>query len=550
MFYFRPMKKISITLLVFISLIRFASAHNKCIVLSYPFQKNANDATSAGVNGTVYNANLTQDRNGADSSAYFFNGSNAYIDLGNHYLLKRYLTDFTISAWIYLKQYSAGERSVILSNRDTSHIGSGISIGGALQNTGKLQLEIQGRANNSLAISNTVLELNQWYFITVTYTFIGNDMNVAKIYINGRLESTTVVEDVLEPVVTPTYIGFEPSQKTDVLSHFNGNIDEVFMYHCVLSDLQVLENFYPCKFLASYPFITDADDVSPNEIAGTAYEVTLTDSRDGSPNNAYIFDGTSSYIDLGNNPLLKRYATDFSISAWIYLNQYSVDERSVILSNRDTNNSGSGISIGGILQNRGRVQLEIQSGADMSMALSNTVLELKQWYMITATYSYQGGNINTAKIYVNGMLESSTLVKDIQDPLVTPTFIGFEPISIKNTLNHFDGIIDEVNLYGCVLPDQQVLDFYVPVFPTATVAPAASDYLVIYPNPGNGTCTIRSSVEGEYFLMNGLGQTIQKFNLGTSTDFTMYLENLDNGIYFIASETDHRMIRQKVLVAK
>ncbi len=46
------------------------------LVLYYPFDGNANDASGNGNNGTVEGATLTTDRFGNPNSAYYFNGVN------------------------------------------------------------------------------------------------------------------------------------------------------------------------------------------------------------------------------------------------------------------------------------------------------------------------------------------------------------------------------------------------------------------------------------------------------------------------------------------
>jgi hypothetical protein len=69
------------------------------LVAYYPFSGNANDVTGNGNNGTAYNATLTTDRFDNTNQAYAFNGTNAYIQVGDLPDL-RITNSLTMSAWI------------------------------------------------------------------------------------------------------------------------------------------------------------------------------------------------------------------------------------------------------------------------------------------------------------------------------------------------------------------------------------------------------------------------------------------------------------------
>lgn len=80
--------------------------------------------------------------------------------------------------------------------------------------------------------------------------------------------------------------------------------------------------------------------------------------------------------------------------------------------------------------------------------------------------------------------------------------------------------------------------------------PTNNNQLIIYPNPGNGALTIQSTSDGVYTIMNESGQQIQLFELNSGNKFTINIEYLSNGIYFIVGYNNGQMIRQKVVVAK
>jgi len=83
------------------------------------------------------------------------------------------------------------------------------------------------------------------------------------------------------------------------------------------------------------------------------------------------------------------------------------------------------------------------------------------------------------------------------------------------------------------------------------------DQFTVIPNPSNGALTVtlsgvegQSTSEGVYTIMNESGQQIQLFELNSGNKFTINIEDLSNGIYFIVGFNNDQMIRQKVVVAQ
>ncbi len=77
-----------------------------------------------------------------------------------------------------------------------------------------------------------------------------------------------------------------------------------------------------------------------------------------------------------------------------------------------------------------------------------------------------------------------------------------------------------------------------------------NNQLTVYPNPNNGVFTVQSVSEGVYSIINALGQTIQSVKLNSSNNYTMNIENLSRGVYFIVGYNNKQMMKQKVVVTK
>ena len=74
--------------------------------------------------------------------------------------------------------------------------------------------------------------------------------------------------------------------------------------------------------------------------------------------------------------------------------------------------------------------------------------------------------------------------------------------------------------------------------------------LAIYPNPSAEMFTIQSTTAGDYYIINSLGEKIQSFKLNAANNYSLNIENLSNGIYFIVGFNNNQIIRQKIVVTK
>lgn len=61
----------------------------------------------------------------------------------------------------------------------------------------------------------------------------------------------------------------------------------------------------------------------------------------------------------------------------------------------------------------------------------------------------------------------------------------------------------------------------------------------VYPNPNNGTFDIKSHNEGDYIIINELGQSVTRFNLTKDANYHARIENLSRGMYFILGDNEN-----------
>ncbi|MCB0389394.1 MAG: T9SS type A sorting domain-containing protein, partial [Winogradskyella sp.] len=68
---------------------------------------------------------------------------------------------------------------------------------------------------------------------------------------------------------------------------------------------------------------------------------------------------------------------------------------------------------------------------------------------------------------------------------------------------------------------------------------AISKFLM-YPNPSSGSFHIQSALEGDFYVVNLLGQVVKTFDVEANIMKTIAVNDLQNGIYFVK----HRITNQ------
>jgi hypothetical protein len=72
--------------------------------------------------------------------------------------------------------------------------------------------------------------------------------------------------------------------------------------------------------------------------------------------------------------------------------------------------------------------------------------------------------------------------------------------------------------------------------------------LEAYPNPSNGSFVVRSNEVGDYYLMNGLGQTVEAVKLNSMNNFRYEITGLSAGVYFITGTVNGTVVTERVVV--
>ncbi|HXD94471.1 MAG TPA: LamG domain-containing protein [Bacteroidia bacterium] len=192
---------------------------------------------------------------------------------------------------------------------------------------------------------------------------------------------------------------------------------------------------------------------------------TMTTDRFGNANNAYLFDGTSSYMTVKNSSSLNP--SNITLFAIIKVNGFytgSCDGNQVLSKGYPYNINGFySIQFFDYSSNCGVPPTNINNetfsaiygddnpqGAGAGVWADSVIIKTGSWYYLT--YTYDG---TTAKFYINGQLKDSVNKSVPFTPNTNDLFIGKHenpPFPY-----YFNGVIDEIRIYNKALKPGAVL---------------------------------------------------------------------------------------------
>jgi hypothetical protein len=236
------MKKSILSLLVAVALVGSASASvltgslTNGLVSFYSFNGNANDSVG-GNNATVYGATLTTGISGSANSAYYFNGSSAYMSAsytptGNN--------AFTWSMWVNPVQFGGDNRygnsaAMLIQSAfmDTQEVSPSLQLstdGSIVFSSYDHNLTGDQNAVINLIRSTASLSLNHWAMITVS----SDQYNQRAIYINGVLDKSGTSSGYGAQIANLLVGGDRQNQL-----YFNGSISEIAIWNTALTSQHV-----------------------------------------------------------------------------------------------------------------------------------------------------------------------------------------------------------------------------------------------------------------------------------------------------------------------
>jgi hypothetical protein len=250
------------------------------LVLHYPMNGNANDASGNNINGNlVGGVTAVEDRFGAAGGALAFNGTNGHITLPAGVYFNG--SDFTVNTWVRKVSNNSWSRIFDFGNGNANN-----NVLLALSNgtTGRPACEIYA-ANVSagqVGSPSATVQNNQWQLLTYTWS-----ANNARIFINGQMVAQGVQGSPVDIIRTINYIG-RSNWAND--AYLNARLDDFRLYNRVLSKSEIN------ALLLEQPGNLSAGTMQPVVCSGAAAQIYLANPQ---PGVSYQLRNADTQVNVG-----------------------------------------------------------------------------------------------------------------------------------------------------------------------------------------------------------------------------------------------------------
>ncbi len=169
-------------------------------------------------------------------------------------------------------------------------------------------------------------------------------------------------------------------------------------------------------------------------------------------NKCLSFNGSNSIVTALNNDLGLNYVNNISVAAWVNWNdKANAGANSIIVTSSDTANSNGQFWLQHNANNSA-FQFVIQMDSMSKFTVTGTTNPVAgNWYNVVGVFD--GSNVN---IYVNGILEASTLVTSGQNIKAFDTTFHYTAGANSQNSGHFNGNIDEVSVWATPLTSSAI----------------------------------------------------------------------------------------------
>ncbi len=234
------------------------------LVAFYPFCGNANDKSGNGNTGTVYNAQLTNDRFGNSNSAYYFNGNDAYMASFPTF------NPYPLSVSLWVKPEAFDKLRTIFQWNSESQGNSGIHSPDLYIENGRINWRAFSNNAGDLSVpSNKLFNNSEWIHIVSIHA---ND--TLRFYINGVLQTEFKVIDnshFQAKFILAKYLSCGGS-----CDYYKGVIDDVFIFNKVLSANEI-QQLYNTTSSIAWSTGSTSNSISVSPVVTTKYFVTVSD---------------------------------------------------------------------------------------------------------------------------------------------------------------------------------------------------------------------------------------------------------------------------------
>lgn len=410
----------------------------------YKAESNASD--SLGLYGGTPQGGLLY-TSGISGNQFVFNGTTSAILLTTDQF--KFTNDFSFSFWFTPTSISSNY-CIFINDSYIAPNEKGYRI---LQRDSRLELKIFNNTTTVTLITGSVFSVNTTYFCTITHSSTGNEIKI-----NGVSQATdsngtnAIFENLTQPC-----IGVNSGIGISAGLYLYAKLDELYVWDRKITSTEITElyNSGSGKFYQGNAFYSTVVNDSLGNYNGTAVG-GLTYSA-GKSGNAFVFNGTTSYVQLPNNSL--NFTSSFTIGWWMNITGNSSDSQQPI-SNAQRNVVGSTIWGYGVYCQNNIMYFQVMDGTNYVALTCDMTSIFNTWSYVEIEREWNVGS----KIRINGSVvasNTSTINPAYRSDVAhTPAIGVYKNTTGTNYFMSINGKIDEVYAWNRLLTTQEKTDIY------------------------------------------------------------------------------------------
>lgn len=404
------------------------------------------DKSGNGLTGT-WSGTGTHWTTGKYGKGAILNGSDDQISMGDPAsgLLEPGLGNFSYCFWI---------KTTATSGQPVGKGTWGYSAWGTyMKSEGKLTFEMKmtNPPGSNFTATTAVINDDQWHHVCASI----DRSSTMSVYTDGVYTSSV-------SITAASAQDFSNSASFVIGNgnpgRFNGSIDEVKYYNYARTPKQIIEDMNAGHPVGGSPigsqigywkfdegYGTTAHDVSPQKIDGTLSGTTKPSwSNSGKFGKALSFDGSSSYVALGN---ISAYKTDNkTISFWAKPST-AFGTTTPVLSSSGANWYAGFSSTGMMMTSH-----SVSAGSQQVTYSNANAYTANEWHYYAYTFNVAGSNVDIS-FYVDGKLNKTVSYTTGYSASYGSSFIlgAFSSSSF-----YYSGLLDEVKIYNSALTAEEI----------------------------------------------------------------------------------------------
>lgn len=461
----------------------------------------------------------------AVGSALSFDGVDDHVLINSGYTS---LKSFTFSLFVYPNDVTGGK----IFSSDVFELGV---------NGGAIEFKASGVGN----IGYNSIAKNAWSHVAITY-----DGGTMILYINGTQVNSVATGGGPLEASTSMILG---KDNQTACCYYNGKLDEFRVWSKSLSHAEVQGSMTDCitgketDLVAYYRFDDGAGSPVLTDLSGHGHLGSL---KNMNPSAGWVL-GTSACGDNQSCSRILAQTPKITVSTQIPVITSSTpasrcEQGSVVLKAEASAGKISwfGFATGGV---------ELGTGTTFTTPKLNSTTA----YYVSSTDLGCTSKRTEIIATINPLPDVTVTVKD---PTVTAIQTGasYQWLDCKKEMMSIAGATSisytpsvdgtyavAINLNGCMDTSKCV--------PVSAVGieelMSAGNQFIVFPNPSTGAVTIQSAQDGNYTIVNELGQTVQAFQLNASNNYTTVIDNLTSGMYVLV-DMKGQQLKKKIIITR